>query len=87
MLDNHIPRLREEQRICTANLYLTTALLVICAIVSFLTVEAITGWLLLSWTRALPTRTFSPPSASPFLSSIWRAERKTGCSGLPWRRT
>ncbi len=47
MLDNHIPRLREEQRICTANLYLTTALLVICAIVSFLTVEAVTGWLLL----------------------------------------
>lgn len=46
MLDNHTPRLREEQRICTANLFLTTALLGVCAIVSFLTVEAVTGWLL-----------------------------------------
>ena len=47
MLDNHIPRLREEQRICMANLLLTVGLLIVCAAVSFFTAEYLTGWMLL----------------------------------------
>lgn len=53
MLENAAPRFREENRICTANLILTLALLAASGTISFLSAEPVTGWLMVGCTAAL----------------------------------